>query len=53
MSTKQGGDGIQYRTGIYYTDPTDKDVESTLARAQAFEGKPFAIEVLPLENYYC
>ena len=51
---KQGGDvGIQYRTGIYYTDPTDKAViESTLARAQAFEGKPFAIEVLPLENYY-
>lgn len=51
---KQGGDvGIQYRTGIYYTDTADKSIiESTLARAQAFEGKPFAIEVLPLENYY-
>ena len=51
---KQGGDvGIQYRTGIYYTDTADKTIiESTLARAQAFEGKPFAIEVLPLENYY-
>ena len=51
---KQGGDvGIQYRTGIYYTDKADKAIiESTLARAQAFEGKPFAIEVLPLENYY-
>ena len=47
---KQGGDvGIQYRTGIYYTDTVDKPIiESTLARAQSFEGKPFAIEVLPL-----
>ena len=34
-------------------DTADKSIiESTLARAQAFEGKPFAIEVLPLENYY-
>ena len=33
---KQGGDvGIQYRTGIYYTDTADKSIiESTLARAQ-------------------
>ena len=23
-----------------------------MARAQSFEGKPFAIEVLPLSNYY-
>jgi len=51
---KQGGDvGIQYRTGIYYIDKADKAIiESTLARAQSFEGKPFAIEVLPLSNYY-
>ena len=51
---KQGGDvGIQYRTGIYYIDKADKTIiESTLARAQSFEGKPFAIEVLPLSNYY-
>ena len=27
-------------------------IETTLARAQSFESKPFAIEVLPLENYY-
>ena len=51
---KQGGDeGIQYRTGIYYTDSLDKAIiETTLARAQSFESKPFAIEVLPLDNYY-
>lgn len=51
---KQGGDaGIQYRTGIYYIDEADKAIiESILARAQSFEGKPFAIEVLPLSNYY-
>lgn len=50
---KQGGDiGIQYRTGIYYIDDADKAIiENTLARAQSFEGKPFAIEVLPLSNY--
>ena len=51
---KQGGDeGIQYRTGIYYIDNSDKPIiEATLARAQSFESKPFAIEVLPLDNYY-
>ena len=51
---KQGGDeGIQYRTGIYYIDNADKSIiEATLARAQSFESKPFAIEVLPLDNYY-
>nr|WP_054674840.1 peptide-methionine (R)-S-oxide reductase MsrB [Veillonella denticariosi] len=51
---KQGGDeGIQYRTGIYYTVMEDRNIiDATLARAQSFESKPFAIEVLPLENYY-
>ncbi|MFO7637622.1 MAG: peptide-methionine (R)-S-oxide reductase MsrB [Clostridia bacterium] len=50
---KQGNDtGVQYRTGIYYTDPED------LALIQGFlEGeskkhrKPLAVEALPLENY--
>lgn len=51
---KQGGDeGIQYRTGIYYTDSADKTIiDATLSRAQSFESKPFAIEVLPLDSYY-
>ena len=51
---KQGGDeGIQYRTGIYYTHNEDKSIiDGTLARAQSFESKPFTIEVLPLDNYY-
>lgn len=50
---KQGGDeGIQYRTGIYYIHSADKNViQATLQRAQSYEDKPFAIEVLPLENY--
>lgn len=51
---RQGGDsGTQYRTGIYFTDPED----GTAARAavetlQEHLGKPVAIEVKPLENYF-
>ena len=45
---KQGGDvGIQYRTGIYYTDTVDKPIiESTLARAN-----PSKVSHLPLKYY--
>jgi len=56
----QGGDhGIQYRTGIYYTDPADKEAADALIAALAEKqaglvggGKPIAIEVLPLQNFY-
>lgn len=50
---KQGGDrGIQYRTGIY-SDRLDllQEIETILDKAQTFESQPFAIEVLPLEDY--
>ena len=45
---KQGGDeGIQYRTGIYNTDSSDKAIiETTLARAQSFDGKRLAFKGL-------
>lgn len=51
---KQGNDrGTQYRTGIYYTDPSELPViEKSLARLQEKYSKPLAIEVLPLENFY-
>ena len=42
---RQGGDsGLQYRTGIYYTDKDDALVIE--------DAKPIAIEVMPLVNFY-
>lgn len=51
---RQGGDvGVQYRTGIYYTDPAQKDViEGSLARLQQQYEQPLAVEAQPLENFY-
>lgn len=51
---RQGGDvGIQYRTGIYYTDPAQKDViEGSLAQLQQQYEQPLAVEAQPLENFY-
>ncbi len=50
---RQGGDvGVQYRTGIYYTDAADLAVitASIAALAQTVAGK-IAIEVAPLAHY--
>lgn len=51
---RQGGDvGIQYRTGIYYTDPAQRDVVvSSLDRLQQQYEQPLAVEAQPLENFY-
>ena len=51
---RQGGDrGVQYRTGIYYTDDNDLPVISaSLAGLQKKLDKPVVIEVGPLENFY-
>lgn len=51
---KQGNDrGTQYRTGIYYTDPSERPViEKCLSELQRHYSRPLAIEVLPLENFY-
>lgn len=51
---RQGGDsGIQYRSGIYYTDESDKEViEKSIKELQKNHEKPIAIEVLPIKNYY-
>jgi len=50
---RQGNDvGVEYRTGIYYTDPADKAVvEQSLAELQKGYSAPIAIEVGPLERY--
>ena len=51
---RQGGDsGTQYRTGIYYTDETDREViEVMLATLQRRHSEPIAIEFGPLQNFY-
>lgn len=51
---KQGNDrGTQYRTGIYYTDPSELPViEKSLAALQEKYTRPLAIEVAPLKNFY-
>ena len=52
---RQGNDvGTQYRSGIYYSTPEQKQVADDLIRElsqdKAF-GRPVVTEVLPLENY--
>ncbi len=50
---RQGNDrGVQYRTGVYYTDPQDKArIEAVFKGAQANYKRPIVVEVLPLANY--
>ncbi len=51
---KQGNDrGVQYRTGIYYTDEADLPVlQAVFDAEQANYGQPFAVELGPLTNFY-
>lgn len=52
----QGNDiGTQYRSGIYYTTPEQKQVADDLIRQASQEklfGKPIVTEVEPLANYW-
>lgn len=51
---RQGGDaGVQYRTGVYYTDPADEAViRRSLSALQKKYDRPVRIEVLPLAHFY-
>jgi len=51
---RQGNDrGTQYRTGIYYTDPSDRPViEKSLHELAASTAGKIAIETGPLTNFY-
>jgi len=51
---RQGFDeGVQYRTGVYYTDKTDGDTAlASIALLQKRCSAPVAVEVKPLENFY-
>jgi peptide-methionine (S)-S-oxide reductase len=53
---RQGNDaGTQYRSGIYYATPEQKDTADGLIRQMSQDklfGQPIVTEVLPLENYW-
>ena len=51
---RQGMDkGIQYRTGIYYTDLEDlKVIQNRFTKEQDKYVQPILVEVKPLENFY-
>ena len=51
---RQGNDrGVQYRTGVYYTDEADLPVlRQVFADEQAAYDKPIVTELMPLENFY-
>ena len=51
---RQGNDiGHQYRTGIYYASPSEKDVLAPLLEEeQAKHERPLAVELLPLHDFW-
>lgn len=53
---RQGNDsGTQYRSGIYYTTPEQKEIADDMIRQMSQDrlfGKPIVTEVLPLANYW-
>lgn len=51
---KQGEDeGTRYRTGIYYTDPTDlPTIRMIFEEEQQQVDAPIVVEVEPLQNFY-
>ena len=52
--SRQGNDtGIQYRTGIYYADPSQLGEIEAVCRAQEAKlGAKLAVERKPLENFF-
>ncbi len=51
---RQGNDcGIQYRTGIYYTDENQlPEIKAVYAAEEEKAGTKLAVELLPLQNFY-
>ena len=51
---RQGGDmGIQYRTGIFFTEESQlPEIEERYAREQAKYKQKLEVELLPLVNFY-
>ena len=51
---RQGNDrGIQYRTGIYYTDPDQfPEIEAVYREQEEKTGTRLAVELKPLQNFF-
>lgn len=51
---RQGNDrGIQYRTGIYYTDQSQlPEIEAVYAAQEEAAGQKLAVELEPLKNFF-
>jgi len=51
---RQGNDsGVQYRTGVYYTDPDQlAEAEKVFAREREKAGAPLAVELRPIGNFF-
>jgi len=51
---KQGGDqGTQYRSGVYYLEPSDlKSIQLAIEKLQKEYSRPIVVEVLPLSCFY-
>ena len=51
---RQGNDvGVQYRTGIYYTDKEQlSQIQKVYECEQEKVGQPLAVEVAPLQNFF-
>ena len=51
---KQGNDrGIQYRTGIYYTDAAQlPEIQAVYGAHEARAGAKLAVELMPLDNFF-
>lgn len=55
LSTNQQGNdrGIQYRTGIYYTDEAQfSEIEAVYQKEEAKAGRKLAVELEPLKNFF-
>ena len=54
LVNNQGKDsGVQYRTGIYYSDPADEDViKKSLDDLQGSFFNPIVVECAPIKNFY-
>ena len=51
---RQGGDtGIQYRTGVYYTEEDQlPEIEAVFRAQEAKAGAKLAVELCPLQNFF-
>ena len=55
LSVNQQGpdEGIQYRSGIYYTEGAQlPEIEARMRQEEEARGQKLAVELLPLQNFY-